>query len=188
MGFEMISKKPTESNWSFLAVGSGIIFVLVTPLLPLYFVEYEEFVNGSMAKVFWGWQFWQPYLVIGLLAIGLIIRKQSINKNNYLFFVLSLFMAFLTVQMILMPDITLNNPLWEVPVPIHSTNWLHYVYIPLIGTILLLLGVIFSDKTLFLGTTTKEFFKLLLPGIRIGTIIVIILSIPIFLAIISNYF
>ena len=113
----MMIKTPTESNWSFLAAGSGIIFVLVTPLLPLYFVEYEEFVNGSMAKVFWGWQFWQPYLVIGLLVIGLIIRKQSINKSNYLFFVLSLFMAFLTVQMILMPDITLNNPLWEVPVP-----------------------------------------------------------------------
>ena len=90
----MIIKKPTKSYGSFLAVGSGIIFILVTLLLPLYFVEYEEFVNGSMAKVFWGWQFWQLYLVIGLLVIGLILRKQSINKNNYFFFVLSLFMAF----------------------------------------------------------------------------------------------
>ncbi len=182
----MISKKPTESNWPFLAVGSGIIFILVTPLLPLYFVEYEEFVNGSMAKVFWGWQFWQPYLVIGLLAIGLIIRKQSINRSNYLFFVLNLIMAFLTVQMILMPDITLNNPLWEVPVPIHSTNWLHYVYIPILGIILFTLGMIFSEKTKFLETTTKEFFRILLSGIRVGIILVLILSISIFLSMISQ--
>lgn len=184
----MIIRKSTESYWSFLAIGSGIIFVLVTPFLPLYFVEFEVMVNGSMARVLWGMQFWQPYLVIGLLVVGLIIRKQAINKNNSLFFVLSLFMVYFPVQMFLTSDINLINPLWRAPVPIHSTNWLHYVYIPLIGTILLLLGVIFSDKTLFLGTTTKEFFKLLLPGIRIGTIIVIILSIPIFLAIISNYF
>ncbi len=182
----MIIKKPTESYGSFLAVGSGIIFILVTPLLPLYFVEYEEFVNGSMAKVFWGWQFWQPYLVIGLLVIGLIIRKQSIKKSNYLFFVLSLFMAFLTVQMILMPDTNLNNPLWGVSVPIHSTNWLPYVYIPFLGIILLSLGVIFSDKTKFSETTTKEFFRILFPGIRIGIIIVLILSIPIFLSIFSQ--
>lgn len=182
----MIINKPTESYRSFLVVGSGIIFVLVTPLLPLYFVEYEEFVNGSMAKVFWGWQFWQPYLVIGLLVIGLIIRKQSINKSNYLFIVLSLFMAFLTFQMILMQDINLNNPLWGVSVPIHSTNWLPYVYIPFLGIILLSLGVIFSDKTKFSEITTKEFFRILYPGIRIGIIIVLILSIPIFLSIFSQ--
>jgi len=178
--------KPTESYRSFFVVGLGIVFVLVTPLLPIYFVEYEEFVKGSMAEVYWGWQFWQPYLVIGLLVIGLIMRKQSIKKSKFLFFVLSLFMAFLTVQMILMPDINLNNPLWGVSVPIHSTNWIPYVYIPFLGIILLSLGVIFSDKTKFSETTTKEFFRILFPGILIGIIIVLILSIPIFFQVYVN--
>ena len=66
----MIINKPTESYMSFLAVGSGIIFVLVTPLLPLYFVEFEESINGSMATVFWCWQFWQSYLVIGQFRLS----------------------------------------------------------------------------------------------------------------------
>ncbi len=183
----MTIKEQTKSNGFFLAIGSGIIFVLVTPLLPLYFVEYEEFVNGSMAKVFWGWQFWQPYIVIGLLVIGIILRKQSINKKNYLFLGLSLVMAFLTVQMILMPDSNHNNPLWGVSIPIHSTNWLPYVYIPLLGTILLSLGLILSDRTKFSETTTKEFFRFLFSGIRIGIIIVVILSIPIFLSIFNQF-
>ncbi|OLS23602.1 MAG: hypothetical protein HeimC3_24140 [Candidatus Heimdallarchaeota archaeon LC_3] len=180
----MIINKPAESYRSFLAIGSGMIFVLVTPLLPLYFVEFEESVNGSMATVFWGWQFWQSYLVIGLLVVGMTIRKLSINKGNYLFVSLNLLMAFITVQLIL----DLNNPLWGVSAPIQSTNWLPYTYIPLLGIILIPLGAIFSDKTKFVGITTKEFIKELFPGIRIGVIAVAILSIPIFLSIIDQFF
>lgn len=181
----MIIKKSTDPDWSFFAVGLGVIFVVVTPILPLYWIEYEEYVNGSMATVLWGVQFWQPYLIIGLLVLGLILRTHSINKNNYFFLVVNLLMVVTILQMILWPDIT-NNPLWEVPAPIHSTHWLHYIYIPFLGIILLPLGVILSDKTKFLETTTGEFFKMLLSGIRIGGIVLIFLSIPIFLSLISQ--
>jgi len=31
-----------EFHWSYLAIGSGVVFVLITPLLPLFFVELEK--------------------------------------------------------------------------------------------------------------------------------------------------
>lgn len=65
-----------------------------------------------------------------------------------------------------------------------AINWLPYTYIPLLGIFLLPLGVIFSDKTKFVGTTTIEYIKVL----TFGIMAVIILIIPIFFAINNQFF
>lgn len=53
----MIIKNSNDSDWSFFAVGLDVIFIPVPPILPLYWIEFEDYVNGSMATVLWGVQF-----------------------------------------------------------------------------------------------------------------------------------
>ncbi|MFX1538292.1 MAG: hypothetical protein ACFFDI_29230 [Promethearchaeota archaeon] len=158
-----------KSHWSFSAFGLGVFLVIIVPVLPFFFVEFEETVNGSMATVLWGIQFWQSYLVIGLLTAGLVIRKSSINRNNCLFSGLTLIMTIFIVHMLLWPAVDTITPLWGVPVPIHSISlWTPFAIIPFLGNGCLLLGVTCSRTTDFRQLTNSEFLKAILPGISIG--------------------
>lgn len=159
-----------ETHWSYLALGLGAFLVMIIPVLPFFFVEFEETVNGSMATVLWGIQFWQSYLMIGLLVVGLVIRKSSVNRNNYLLSGLTLFMTFFMAHMLLWPAAANNiTPLWGVPVPIHSLSlWIPFAIIPFLGIGCLLIGAIYSRTTNFRSLTTSECLKTILPGISIG--------------------
>ncbi|MFX0207014.1 MAG: hypothetical protein ACFFDT_13585 [Candidatus Hodarchaeota archaeon] len=159
-----------ESHWSYFALGLGVFLVIIIPVLPFFFVEFEETVNGSMATVLWGGQFCQSYIVIGLLMVGLVIRRSSVNRNNYLFSGLTLTMTFFIVHMLLWPAAANTiTPLWDVPVPIHSISlWIPFAIIPFLGIGCLFIGAICSKATNFRSLTTSEFFKTILPGISIG--------------------
>jgi hypothetical protein len=159
-----------ESHWSYLTLGLGAFLVIIIPGLPFFFVEFEETMNGSMATVLWGGQFWQSYLTIGLLVVGLIIRKSSINRKNYLFLGLTLVMTFFIAHMLLWPA-AINSiaPLWGVSRSIHSISlWIPFAIIPFLGIGCLLIGITYSRTTNFRRLTTSEFFKAILPGISIG--------------------
>ncbi len=158
-----------ETHWSYLVLGLGVFFIVITPMLPFFFVEFEEAVNGSMATVLWGLQFWQSYFAIGLLVVGLAIRKSTVNRSTYLFSGLILVITFFIVHMLLWPIVDTTTPLWGVPVPIHSISLLTpFAAIPFLGIGCLLIGATFSRTTNFHQLSIPEFFKVILPGITIG--------------------
>lgn len=142
-----------------LILGIGGVFVLATPFLPLYWIEFEQAISGGgMATVLWGLQFWQSYIVVGMLVLGFLLKEIRIKGVRIPFLIASM-MIFLTLVLMMSAPLTgIGAPLANISVPIHSTRYFFTRFIPLIGGMLLMVAIFLSKPAETLLIRSHDFF------------------------------